>query len=133
MAEAMTSYLTDDAALSGTDDALHRTPVALRMADAYRPDLKERAMNLFALVSWIIVGCLIGLILAAVWRTRGLTLAWGFAAGGVGGVVGGLIGRTLFPAHLGTGALPLFTAILGGFAAMGIARAVLAKEHSPSS
>ena len=90
-------------------------------------------MNLFALVSWIIVGCLIGLISSAVWKTRGLTLAWGFAAGGVGGAVGGLIGRAVFPAHLSTSALPLLTAILGGVAAMGIARAVVAKEHSPSS
>lgn len=42
-------------------------------------------MNLFALVSWNIVGCLIGLIFTAVWKTRGLTLAWGFAAGGAEG------------------------------------------------
>ena len=90
-------------------------------------------MNLFALVSWIIVGSLIGLIFSTIWKTRGLTLAWSFAAGGVGGVVGGLIGRMVFPAHLSAGALPLFTAILGGVAAMGIARAVFLKERSASS
>ena len=90
-------------------------------------------MNLFALVSWPVVGSLIGLIFTAIWKIRRLSLAWGFVAGGVGGVVGGLIGRAIFPAHLSTSALPLFTAILGGIAAMGTARELIAKERSPSS
>jgi uncharacterized membrane protein YeaQ/YmgE (transglycosylase-associated protein family) len=90
-------------------------------------------MSLFALVSWIVVGVVVGLILTAIWKAPGLNLAWGFAAGGVGGVVGGLIGRAIFPAHLSAGGLPLFTAILGAFATMGIARALFRKERSASS
>ena len=38
---------------------------------------------MFALLSWIVVGAALGAILAALWKIRGLTLAWGFAAGGV--------------------------------------------------
>ena len=42
---------------------------------------------MFALLSWIVIGATLGAILAALWKVRGLTLAWGFTAGGVGGFV----------------------------------------------
>ena len=90
-------------------------------------------MTLFALVSWIVVGALVGAALAARWKVPGLTLAWGFAAGGVGGVVGGMIGRIVFPPRLFTEGLAVVTSILGGVVAMLIARALFPKARSPSA
>jgi len=90
-------------------------------------------MTMFALLSWIVVGSMLGAILAGLWKIRGLTLAWGFAAGGVGGAVGGMIGRFIFPERLFAEGLALVTAILGGVAAMWIARALFPKEGAPSS
>jgi uncharacterized membrane protein YeaQ/YmgE (transglycosylase-associated protein family) len=87
---------------------------------------------MFALLSWIVVGTALGAILAALWKVRGLTLAWGFAAGGVGGVVGGLIGRMIVPELLFAEGLTLLAAIAGAVAAMGISRALFAKERSQS-
>jgi uncharacterized membrane protein YeaQ/YmgE (transglycosylase-associated protein family) len=89
-------------------------------------------MTLFALVSWLIVGLSVGAILAALWKIRGLTLAWGFAAGGVGGVVGGMIGRMVFPQRLFTEGLALITAIAGAVVAMLISRALFPKARSAS-
>lgn len=89
-------------------------------------------MTLFALVSWLIVGLSVGAILAALWKIRGLTLAWGFAAGGVGGVVGGLIGRMVFPPRLFTEGLAIVTSIAGGVVLMLIARALFPKARSTS-
>jgi len=85
---------------------------------------------MFALLSWIVIGAALGAILAALWKVRGLTLAWGFAAGGVGGVVGGLIGRMLAPQQLFAEGLALLAAIAGAVVAMGISRALFAKERS---
>jgi uncharacterized membrane protein YeaQ/YmgE (transglycosylase-associated protein family) len=90
-------------------------------------------MTMFALLSWLVIGSVLGLILAGLWKIRGLTLAWGFAAGGVGGVVGGLIGGMLFPWRLFAEGLALVTAILGAVVAMWISRALFPKERSPSA
>jgi uncharacterized membrane protein YeaQ/YmgE (transglycosylase-associated protein family) len=87
---------------------------------------------MFALLSWIVVGAALGAILAALWKIRGLTLAWGFAAGGVGGVVGGLVGRMIVPELLFAEGLALLAALAGAVAAMGISRALFGKERSQS-
>ena len=87
---------------------------------------------MFAILSWIVVGAALGAILAALWKVPGLTLAWGFAAGGVGGVIGGLIGRMLLPERLFAEGLALLAAIVGAVAAMGISRALFRKERAPS-
>lgn len=89
-------------------------------------------MTMFALLSWIIVGSGLGATLAAIWKIRGLSLAWGFAAGGVGGVVGGMIGRMISPQHIFADGLALVAAILGAVVAMWIARALFPKSRSPS-
>jgi len=89
-------------------------------------------MTMFALLSWIVVGSALGAILAALWKLRGLTLAWGFAAGGVGGVVGGLLGRMLVPELLFADGLALVAAIAGAVLAMLIARARVGKEQAGS-
>ena len=87
---------------------------------------------MFALLSWIVVGAALGAILAALWKIPGLTLAWGFAAGGVGGFAGGLIGRMIIPGLLFAEGLSLLAAIAGAVATMGISRALFAKERSES-
>ena len=89
-------------------------------------------MTMFALLSWIIVGSGLGAILAAFWKIRGLSLAWGFAAGGVGGVVGGMLGQMIAPQRLFADGLALVAAILGAVVAMWIARALFPKRRSPS-
>ena len=90
-------------------------------------------MTMFALLSWLVIGSVLGLILAGLWKIRGLTLAWGFAAGGVGGVVGGMIGLMLSPRRLFAEGLALVAAILGAVVAMWISRALFPKERSPSA
>src|SRR5262249_48625852 len=119
-------------ALLRPGDAVHRTPVAPSMTAAYPRARKETSMTLFALLSWIVVGLSVGAILAALWKIPGLTLAWGFAAGGVGGVVGGMIGRMVFPTRLFTEGLALVTAIAGAVVAMLISRALFPKARSPT-
>ena len=89
-------------------------------------------MTLFALLSWLVVGSSVGAILAAIWKIPGLTLAWGFAAGGVGGVVGGMIGRMIFPSRLFTEGLAIVTSIAGAVVAMLLARALFPKARSTS-
>lgn len=90
-------------------------------------------MTMFAFLSWIVVGSALGTILASLWKVRGLTLAWGFAAGGVGGVIGGMLGLMISPRRLFAEGLALLGAILGAVVAMWIARALFPKERSPSA
>jgi uncharacterized membrane protein YeaQ/YmgE (transglycosylase-associated protein family) len=89
-------------------------------------------MTMFAFLSWIIVGSGLGAILAAIWKVPGLSLSWGFAAGGVGGVVGGMIGRMISPQYIFTDGLALVAAILGAVVAMWISRTLFPKRRSPS-
>jgi len=83
---------------------------------------------LLALVTWIVLGAVIGVVLASVWKLRGLAVGWGIAAGELGGVVGGLIGRTVSPEALSLP--PLLAAAVGAVVAMVFARARLAKEQA---
>ena len=87
-------------------------------------------MTLFSLLSWIVIGLALGAILTALWKIPGLTLAWGFTAGGVGGVVGGMIGRMIFPAYFFAEGLTLISAILGAVVVTWIARALFPKSRS---
>ena len=61
-------------------------------------------MTIFELLSWAVLGAVVGVLVAAFWRTEGLTLARAIGIGVFGGVAGGLIGRILFVAgpHSGT-------------------------------
>ncbi|HET9035471.1 MAG TPA: hypothetical protein VFN45_04675 [Myxococcaceae bacterium] len=90
-------------------------------------------MTLFAFLSWIVVGSALGAILAGLWKIRGLTPAWGFAAGGVGGVVGGMLGLMIVPQRIFAEGLALVSAIVGSVVAMWIARALFPKQSSPSA
>jgi uncharacterized membrane protein YeaQ/YmgE (transglycosylase-associated protein family) len=53
-------------------------------------------MAIFELLSWLVLGAVLGILVAAFWPTRGLTWIRGSGVGMFGAVVGGLIGRTLF-------------------------------------
>lgn len=87
-------------------------------------------MTIFALLSWNVLGMVLGAVFASMWKIRGLTLAWGIAAGGVGGVVGGLIGRTVLPSGTLFTGLALAIAAFGAVLAMFIARASVRKERA---
>ncbi len=53
-------------------------------------------MTLFELSSWLLLGAVLGVLVAAFWPTEGLTWIRALAVGAVGAVVGGLVGRILF-------------------------------------
>jgi uncharacterized membrane protein YeaQ/YmgE (transglycosylase-associated protein family) len=78
-------------------------------------------MTLVPLLSWITIGVVIGALLVAIWKTRGLTLVWGTIVGGAGGSFGGLIGRMVFPGSVL--AAPILGAVVGAVLAMLIGRA----------
>ncbi len=80
-------------------------------------------MTIFSLLSWQVLGVLLGAGIAAMWKIRGLTLAWGVASGGVGGVVGGLFSRIILPAGALFDGLAIVGAGVGAVVALFIARA----------
>ena len=53
-------------------------------------------MTIFELLSWLLLGGVLGVVVAAFWRTPGLTWTWALEVGMFGAVVGGLVGRILF-------------------------------------
>ena len=53
-------------------------------------------MTIFELLSWLVLGGVLGVVVAAFWRTPGLTWVWALEVGMFGAIVGGLIGRILF-------------------------------------
>ena len=83
-------------------------------------------MTLVLLLSWIAIGVVIGAILVTMWKTRGLTLAWGTIVGGAGGSVGGLLGLMVFP---DSAVVAILGAVVGAVVAMLIGRA----EQRPST
>ena len=89
-------------------------------------------MTILALLSWIVIGGVIGGVFVTVWKIRGLTLGWGVAAGSVGGVVGGLITRTVLPGTTSDGPA-LFAAMVGAVLAVFIARARVTKQQKPGT
>jgi len=84
-------------------------------------------MALVPLLSWIAIGAVIGATLVTIWKTHGLTLAWGIIVGGAGASAGGLIGRIVFPDSVL--AAPILGAVVGAVVAMLIGRA----EQRPST
>ena len=53
-------------------------------------------MTIFELSTWLALGAVLGVLVAAFWPTPGLTWMRGLAVGMFGAIVGGLIGRILF-------------------------------------
>lgn len=87
-------------------------------------------MTIFALLGWQVLGAVIGTALAAMWKVRGLSLAWGFASGGVGGVVGGLLSRMVLPGGTVFDGLSVAIAGVGAVLALLIARASIGSQRS---
>jgi len=87
-------------------------------------------MTLFSLLGWQVLGILLGAGIAAMWKIRGLTLAWGVVSGGVGGVVGGLFSRIILPAGALFDGLAVVGAGVGAVVALLIARASIRRERS---
>ena len=76
-------------------------------------------MPIFELLSWLVLGAVLGVLVAAFWPTRGLTWIRGLCVGTFGALVGGLIGRTLFaPKVFGEIGVLLPTLLVAGLGAM---------------
>lgn len=62
-------------------------------------------MTVFELLSWLVLGAVLGVLVAALWPTEGLTWVRSIGIGVFGAVVGGLIGRILFVPGAASGEL----------------------------
>ena len=81
-------------------------------------------MTIFELLSWLVLGAVLGVLVAAFWPTEGLTWIRGLGVGMFGAVVGGLIGRILFIPGAFSGAMQVVSPALG-VAAIGTVVVVL--------
>ena len=84
-------------------------------------------MTIFEPLSWLVLGAVLGVLVAAFWPTEGLTWAWGLGGGMFGAVVGGLIGRILFVPGTSSGEMSavspaLVVAAIGAVVVVFIAR-----------
>jgi hypothetical protein len=93
-------------------------------------------MTVFELFCWLVLGAVLGVLVAAFWRTEGLTWNRALGVGGFGAVIGGLIGRILF-AHgpfsgeLGVLSPALLLAGVGAVVTVFIARFQLRNRERP--
>jgi len=53
-------------------------------------------MTIFEVLTWLVLGAVLGVLIAAFWPTQGLTWVRGLGIGMFGAVVGGLSGRIFF-------------------------------------
>jgi hypothetical protein len=70
-------------------------------------------MTMFELLTWLFLGAALGVLVAAFWRTEGLSWARGLGVGMFGAVVGGLVGRILFVPETASGEMRLVGPALG--------------------
>lgn len=93
-------------------------------------------MTVFEVLSWLVLGGAVGVVVAAFWRTEGLTWLRALAIGVFGGIVGGLIGRILFvpgpfSGEMGMVSPALLFAGLGAVVTVLIARFQLRNRERP--
>jgi len=93
-------------------------------------------MTIFELLTWLVLGAVLGVLVAAFWRTDGLTFPRALGIGSFGGVVGGLIGRILFAPGPFSGAMEvvgpaLLVAGIGSVVTVFIARFQLRNRERP--
>jgi len=93
-------------------------------------------MTIFEPLSWLVLGAVLGVLVAAFWPTEGLTWVWGLGAGMFGSVVGGLIGRILFLPGTSSGEMSvvspaLLAAAIGAVVLVFIVRFRLRNRESP--
>ena len=93
-------------------------------------------MTIFELVIWLVLGCVLGVVVAAFWRTPGLTWTRAVGIGMSGGLLGGLIGRILFVPGPSSGEMQvvspaLLVAATGAVVAVFILRSELRNRERP--
>lgn len=92
-------------------------------------------MTVFELLSWLVLGAAVGVLVAAFWRTEGLTWLRALGIGAFGGIVGGLIGRILVPGpisgEMGVVSPALLFAGLGAVVTVFVARFQLRNRERP--
>ena len=92
-------------------------------------------MTVFELLSWLVLGAVLGVVVAAFWPTEGLTWIRAVGVGVFGAVVGGLIGRILFvgppSGELGVVSPALAVAGIGAVVLVFIARFQLRNRERP--
>jgi uncharacterized membrane protein YeaQ/YmgE (transglycosylase-associated protein family) len=70
-------------------------------------------MTIFELLSWLVLGAVLGVLVAAFWPTEGLSWVRGLAIGASGAAVGGFVGRILFVPGPFSGQMQVVTPALG--------------------
>jgi uncharacterized membrane protein YeaQ/YmgE (transglycosylase-associated protein family) len=93
-------------------------------------------MTVFELLSWLVLGAVLGVVVAAFWPTEGLTWIRAVGVGVFGAVVGGLIGRIIFvpgafSGELGVVSPALAVAGIGAVVLVFIARFQLRNRERP--
>jgi len=93
-------------------------------------------MTIFELLTWLVLGAVLGVLVAAFWPTEGLTWKWGLGAGVFGAVMGGLIGRILFvpgafSGEMGVVSPALLVAAIGAVVVVFIARFQFRNRERP--
>lgn len=93
-------------------------------------------MAIFELLSWLVLGAVLGVLVAAFWPTEGLSWIRGLGVGMFGAVVGGLIGRILFvpgvfSGEMGVVGSALAVAGIGAVVVVLIARFQLRNRERP--
>ena len=91
-------------------------------------------MTIFEFLTWLVLGVVLGVLVAAFWRTEGLTFLRAIGVGVFGAIVGGLIGRILFVPGAYAGTMEVVTpallfAGLGAVVAVVLARFQLRRER----
>jgi uncharacterized membrane protein YeaQ/YmgE (transglycosylase-associated protein family) len=93
-------------------------------------------MTILELLSWLVLGGVLGVVVAAFWRTEGLKWTWALDIGMFGAVVGGLIGRILFVPGPSSGEMQvvspaLLVAAIGAVVTVFIARFEVRNRERP--
>lgn len=93
-------------------------------------------MTVFELLAWLVLGAVLGVLVAVFWRVEGLTWLRALGVGVFGAVVGGLIGRILFvpstlSGEMGVVSPALVCAGLGAVVTVAIARFQIRNRERP--
>jgi uncharacterized membrane protein YeaQ/YmgE (transglycosylase-associated protein family) len=93
-------------------------------------------MTIFEVLTWLVLGAVLGVLVAAFWPTEGLTWIRGLGTGMFGAVIGGVIGRILFIPGLSSGEMQVLTpallvAAIGAVVVVFIARFQLRNRERP--
>jgi uncharacterized membrane protein YeaQ/YmgE (transglycosylase-associated protein family) len=93
-------------------------------------------MTIFEISSWLVLGAVLGVLVAAFWPTAGLTWIRALAVGAFGAVVGGLLGRIIFvpgafSGEMGVVSPAFLVAVIGAVGLVFLARFQLRNRERP--